>query len=827
MLIKEIRLAWQFHQQEKHYPHQHFLRWTQAILMIFVVSLSQTSQTIQDYLTLNLANLLGADLVLSQQQPITQRQNTELINISKKIVLTQTLITTLTYKGKWQRAKLKAVGNGYPLQGELKISSSLDGNDESTLSGPAPGEMWLDPRLFASLSVRVGDVIRLADQPFTVSRVLKHEPDRLMEAHNVDMRAMINLHDLDRLQFRQASIEFRYLFAANQRQITKIIEWQRDNLPASQIHHKHGSHPLALFWKRTEHFIGLTSIILFFMAAIAIEQLSHVQTRKEQQFSAVCMSLGETKWSALQISVFKWLFGVFLLIPVVLLVSVSCHWLIIQWLTSTFEGLTWQWNMSLALKSLFAISAIFMVFQAPIWFWLTQSSVRQLVHNTSHKVSYWLPPICALLVLVAVAFVYSDNGLLTLMILTSLGISVLLILAISWSALTLGEKCTKNVSGIMPFALFMMRQRLMIKSTQILGVGLCAFLLLFTLMFLRDLSNTMTAYSRLHDGNLLVSQATQKQMQDIESWAQTHDINIRQRKSYIYAKLIKIDGQLLDEFIDKPSDSQATFLRPIRLHWTSEVPANNRVIDGQWWEDDSSLWQQISVEQEVMTDMGLKLGDQMTFFIGNQSVDFTITASHAYKPGAGSITFWVQMPPSALTRINAPYYSMASLELASQQFSLLGGLWQRHPSLRMMPLKEMTARFDSTLAIITKVISGFSLLIIVLAVIVILSSIHALGTKEKQKNCIIMSFGFNRQTCLRLNVIEWIVTGAIAASGAIVGTYIAGLLIYQSQFSMNYQPNFLWLSGTLVVILLVVASLGVFASKSSLSESVRELMAEL
>ena len=183
------------------------------------------------------------------------------------------------------------------------------------------------------------------------------------------------------------------------------------------------------------------------------------------------------------------------------------------------------------------------------------------------------------------------------------------------------------------------------------------------------------------------------------------------------------------------------------------------------------------------------------------------------------------MPPQALAHIQAPHYNMASIELKDDQWSLIAPLWQKFPTLRMVSLKEMTDLFDQTLAMITKVISGFSLMIILLAGVVILASINALESKEKKKNSIIMSFGFSRATCLKLNVIEWLVTASITAVGAIAGTYIAGLLIFQSQFSLTYQPNFVWLFLTLAIILTVITSLGVYASRDNLRSSVRELLA--
>ncbi len=831
MLSQSLALAWQFHRQERKEPSHRYLRWIFIVLMVFIVTLSQSSHSIQQYLTGNLASLLGADVVISHSQALSHEQQRAVEASSQRIVETQTVLTTLTHDQQWQRVKLKGVASGYPLQGELKTTKVLGGNEQIVEGGPAQGDIWLDARLMASLSVELGDSLTISDQTFLVSQVLVHEPDRLMEGHNVDMRAMVNLADLQQLKFASELTTYRYLIAADKSQIGSLIDWQKTALPAAQVFHKQGAHPLALFWKRVENFMGLASIVLFFMAAIAIEQLSQVQIRKEQYFSAVCMSLGASKAQSFYLSVTKWILRVALLLPWVLVISGLCHFFIIDWLANTFQdtafqGLTWQWNWRVAINAIGASLVVFLLAQIPVWYGLKQTSIGQLLKRNTNTSATWLIKACSVAMLALIAVFYSDNGLLTVMILGLVFVCVSVITLTSWGVLTFGEKLTKNVSGLLPFTLFMMRQRLVSKSTQILGVGLSAFLLLFTLMLMKDLGETMSAHKRQHDGNLLISQASDNQIKAIDLWAQENDIEIRQAKPFYYAKLIAINEQSLTQHSDKPSDTMATFQQAIRLHWTDGVPNNNRVLAGNWWSQNTPDWQQISVEEEVMTDLGLNMGDQLTFFINNQQITFTIVASHGYRTGGGSITFWVQMPASAQYHIDAAKYYMASLELGSEQFSLLGDLWQQYPTLRMVSLKEMTERFDQTLAMVTQVISGFSLLIILLAIIVTVSSIQALEVKEKKKNSIILSFGFSRKTTLQLNVIEWIVTGAIAASGAILSTYLAGLMIYKSQFSLTYQPNFVWLALTVTIILLAVIAIGVQASKQSLSSSIRDLLAE-
>ena len=825
-LFSRVKLAWHFFTQEYHYTHQRLLRWIQGILLLFIVTLSLSSHSIQQYLQQNLQGLLGADAVISQQQPISEQQYASLTELTKNISVTQQISTVLTHQKQWQKAQLKAVDSAYPLQGELLTSSTKGGVGQVTANGPSAGELWLDARLMASLDITLGQSLVIANKPFVVSRVLQHEPDRLMEGHSVAMRAMVNSDDMQALNFASDLIKYRYLLEASDKQITQLIDWQKTELPAAQLLHKQGKHPLALFWQRTENFLGLASIVLFFMAAIAIEQIGQVHMKKDQYFSAVCMSLGADKITGLQISICKWLFSVVTLIPVVLILASICHFFVIEFLSETFSQLSWQLDLVQMFKPIGSVLLIFAVFHAPVWLALLNTSIASQFIGQSKKLNHWLGKVASVVVLFIVAFIYSDNALLTFMLLTAVTITVLLMIFISWGSLTLGEKITQQVSGLVPFALFMMKQRLVSKSTQILGVGLCAFLLLFTLMLLKDLGNTMTAYQRQHDGNLFISQATQSQMDYVTAWAEEKDVNIRQTKPYMYAKLLKINGTDLSEYSDKPSDSLATFSDAIRLHWTDVMPSNNALASGKWWQAGDSNWQQVSIEQEVMTDLGLELGDTLSFYINKQSYQFTVAASHEFKPGAGSITFWVQMPPSALAHIQAPHYNMASIELADEQWSLLTPLWQKFPSLRMVSLKELTSLFDRTLAMITKVISGFSLMIILLSTVVILASINALQSKEKKKNSVIMSFGFSRATCLKLNVIEWLVTASITAVGAIAGTYIAGLLIYQSQFSLTYQPDFTWLIATLVIILTSITGLGVFASRHSLQSSVRELMAE-
>ena len=827
----DIQLSWQLFKQERQQSHQRFLRWTQTVLVVFVLTLSLSSDNIQRYLTQNLQNLLGADAVLSHRQALSRAQYQSLSEMSDRMSVTQQVTASLNYNDQWQQVWLKGVDQNYPLQGQLRTTEQpLTGAGsvvgEGTDAGPQVGEIWLDGRLVNTLQVPLGAQLQLGQHTFVFSRILLHEPDRLMEGHSVQMRAMVSAQDFQRLEFAEDIVQTRYLLAASNANVQALLAWQREVLPAADIYHKQGSHPLALFWQRTENVLGLASVILFFMAAIAIEQLSHVQIRKQRFFSAVCMSVGASKGRGIRISMLKWLWSIALLIPSASAIATLCHYGLIQWLSDTFNGLSWQFQPATYLSSLALVFAVFLLFQLPVWFATWRHSVANLISGNGTERGMGLTKFAGMAVLSVIAIVYSDNWLLTAMIIGTIAICITFIVVFSWTGLSFAEKLSQRFSGLLPFSLYMMKQRLVNKSTQILGVGLCAFLLLFTLMLMKDLGDMTAAHQREHNGNLLVSQASSEQMDYMQTWSNEHGIDIRQVKPFVYAKLLRINQQTIEEFQPTPSDSMATMSRSIRMHWSADVPSNNRVIAGQWWHPQTENWQQVSVEEEVMTDLGLTIGDQLEFYISGNTATFTIVASHVYRSGGGSITFWVQMPPAARAHLDSAEFAMASLELTQDDWPLLGELWQKFPTLRMVSLQEMTKRFDDMLNMVTQIISGFSFLIILLAGIVILATVNAQERKEMKKNSVVMSFGFDRRMCLKLNIVEWTVTGGLAAFGAIAGTYVAGLLIYQSQFSLVYQPNWWWLLSTLCLIMSAVVGLGVYASKRSLNASIRDLLAE-
>jgi putative ABC transport system permease protein len=798
---------------------------TQTALLFFLLTLTLTSASIQCYLSDNLDQMLGSDLVIESHSPLTNDDETAFKSMAAGLSVTQLADITLTHKDEWARVQLKLVDDTYPLQGNLQIGDTPVATQRAVSRGPKVGEIWMDSRLAIKLETPVGDIINIGGTDLHFGAILFHEPDRIMEGHSTTMRAMVHAQSFAGASINSSKGRTRYLVAADEKQQQAIESWVGKTLPSASVIKKiGGQHPLASFWQRTENFLGLASVILFFMGAVALDMTNRRWLAKMRYRLAIYASFGTRTRTAMVMALGEWLAGFILSTALASTLALFAYGLIVSELQGYFPSLRASWHPAPGLNTIGLFFLLLLGLQIPSFIQLSRASLLSLIRNPDESSYVWHRLFWSITSVTLLAAAYSDNWLLTGMTLTAIAAALALMVVLSWAVIRLGDHWGRRRAGLLPFAFFMMRQRLFAKSAQVMGLGLCGLLLLFSLMLMRDLGTTMEGYGRSHDGNLMIAEAQTDQIDAIHRWAGETGSSVRSLRPFVSAQLVSVNGKALAD-IEKPSDSLATLKDPIRLSWTDAMPKNNRLDGGNWWPVGTHSWRQISTESEVMTDMGFNYGDTLTYQIGGKPYHFTLVASHAYKPGAGSITFWFQVPLSARAQIDAPTRYMGSMELPDPAWNALVDLWQQYPTLSLVPLQELTERFDQTLGIVTKVTSGYAAMVLLLALFVLAASVSGFSADDRQKNGLLMSMGLTDADCLRLNFYDWGFTALIAAAGAIAGTWSAGLLIYQAQFNLAYNPDILWVVGMVCALVTTVCIVGYLACRQSLKVSVRDLLA--
>ncbi|NBS96732.1 MAG: ABC transporter permease, partial [Betaproteobacteria bacterium] len=139
--------------------------------------------------------ILGADLVLSSDRMPAAELDAQARQAG--LQLTRTVVfPSMVGAGQTLRlSSVKAVGEGYPLRGQVMLSAA-DGATVAATAIPAPGSVWLDDALMATLALKPGDFVTLGESKLRVQAGIALEPDRGASFVNFSPRVMLRLDDL-------------------------------------------------------------------------------------------------------------------------------------------------------------------------------------------------------------------------------------------------------------------------------------------------------------------------------------------------------------------------------------------------------------------------------------------------------------------------------------------------------------------------------------------------------------------------------------------------------------------------------------------------------
>ena len=211
------------------------------------------------------AELIAADLVISSSRQI----NADYVQAAEQRGLTLANLTrfrsVVVARDQPQLAEVKAVTEHYPLRGELRIADVPYGEDRATHSIPAPGEVWVEPKLLQGLNLQVGEKLQLGARLFTITQVLAYEPDRGGDMFSVAPRVLMHADDVaaTRLITTGALVNHRLLLGGERTVIDDYRAYVKQQLQPGErlLSVKEGRPELRAALDRAQRFLGLSALI--------------------------------------------------------------------------------------------------------------------------------------------------------------------------------------------------------------------------------------------------------------------------------------------------------------------------------------------------------------------------------------------------------------------------------------------------------------------------------------------------------------------------------------------------------------------------------------
>ena len=251
--------------------------------------------------------------------------------------------------------------------------------------------------------------------------------------------------------------------------------------------------------------------------------------------------------------------------------------------------------------------------------------------------------------------------------------------------------------------------------------------------------------------------------------------------------IVKINGVDPNTFIKPDNDSYWVIGSERRSSWVENIPKDNPILEGEWWDLSKPNQLQISLDAKVAKDFNIQLGDIFTLNVYGREIDGEVINFREVDYRDLSINFAMLFNPQFAKQI--PHEYLATAKFNSDKFDETEML-EIMPSLSMIKIADYLLKVTAVLNKVFIAVTLISAVTIIIGLIVISSAIMVQGKIKEYQNLVFKILGFSKKQIIFSSLIEFII---IFMSVILIATFFAVIgskFIMENIFELVWQFDF-------------------------------------
>lgn len=668
-----------------------------------------------------------------------------------------------------QLVELKAVEVGYPLYGALVTdpARSLD-----TLIGE--GRALVHDSLLVRLGLRVGDRVRVGQAELTISGVIVKEPDRAVGVFSLGPRVIVASADLDRTGLIRpgSRVRYRALFRLPEGQDPQAVRDRlAGRLPAAQrvTTYTQAQPGLRRFWDQLTMYLGLTGLVALMVGGIGVGVSVHAFVTEKRPAIATMKSLG-APWrpllaayllqtgllglggsaaGALLGSLAQPLLAPTLarLLPIELVLSFS--------LRAVLRGLA----MGVGVTLLCALWPLLQIRRVP-----PALILRRDVEPRLHGRRPWAAALPIATGLAALALWQAGSWKIGALFAGGLAAALLTLAAGARGVVALARRA-RGRSPAWRHATANLHRPGSHAGPVLVSLGLAVTLVVSIALLERSLRAELVDRSPGTTPAFFFIDIQPDQAEPFARLAAGHGATApAELIPVVRSRLAAVNGAPVSPTAASKPD--AWYLRrEYVLTWAVAPPAHSTVVAGRWWTPGETAREPlISVEDELARELGVGLGDTLTFDVQGVPVSARVRSLRHVDWRSLASNFFVIFSPGALE--SAPTTFIATVRARPEQENALqSAVVAAFPNVTAIPVREVLERVSAVLdqiALAVRLVAAFS----IAAGLIVMAGALAITRRQRLYQSVVLKvLGATRGFVSRVFAVEYALLGA-SAGGA-------------------------------------------------------------
>ena len=769
--------------------------------------------------------ILGADLVLSSDRMPAAELDAQARDAGLTFTRTVVFPSMVGSGDALRLSSVKAVGPGYPLRGQVRLSRA-SGETTPASDIPAPGSVWLDDALMATLAVRPGDMVTLGSSKLRVEAGIAFEPDRGASFVNFSPRVMLRLDELEATGLVQPAsrVTWRLLVAGEPRAVARFQSaLTKDGLPRGQrIETLQAGRPeLRTTLDRAEQFLALVALLTALLSAVAIGLGAQRFAQRHVDGIAVMKALGATQGDLVVVTLIELALlglgaGVF---------GVLAGWaaqaalvgLAAPMLKTSLPPPTWI----PALQSLAAGMVLLLgTAMVPLRALAGVPPLRVLRRDLpAPSAGTWQTAIVTFLTFAALmVWAVRDVKLALLGLGGFVAGTLVFVLAAAMAVRSSGW--LRSVIGLaggdravlrVALASWSRRKGASIAQTAALAVALMALVLLTVTR--DDLLSSWRKASPADAPNrfLINIQPDQRDAvrETLERSMKEAGLAAPELFPMVRARLVAIDAKpIVSETLGDRARSMVD--REINISYAENAPSYNEMIEGR---DVVKGAAELTAEEGLAKVLGLKLGSRLTFDIAGEPLELTLVGIRKLAWDSMRVNFFLmaspgvmaERPQSWITAFREPNVASnvasnvePNVESKSGS-SVADSLVRRFPNLTVFDTDNLIRQVQSILDRVSAAVEFLFAFTLAAGLVVLAAALAGSQDERTRESAILRALGASRGQLVRAQAVELMLGGAASGLLASLGAVLLAWLLAHSVFDFPFVPRWWTIPATMVV----------------------------
>ena len=772
---------------------------------------------LQQALTLESAAFLAGDRRIEHSGPIPDEFRTLATDLGLEVADTLTFSSMVFADERSQLVAVKAVTDGYPLRGTLKVADEAFVPGTPTDELPQPGEVWLDGRLLPSLDVGLGAILEVGNARFTVTRVITDEPDRGGSFFDFGPRVLMRMADVPATGVVRPGSRLDYGLLLRGEE--PALEDYRASLPDDfddtydwdDVRSNNASIGRAL--DRAERFLLLGGLLAVILSGVAVALAANRYSTRQHDAVAVLKTLGVTPREIQRL---------YLVNLVVLGGLATAAGLILGYGAQGFALDALRNMVSVSLPppgpAPFVVGAVtgficLLSFALPPLLRLRDVSPLRVIRrdldptDASMALAYAAGLAGSLLLLLW----YSGSLVLTGWLLLGTFGTVVTLLGFAGLLLRTGRIVGMQAGSGWRLALAGLQRRGGENRVQILVFGLAIMLLLIIYLtrtaLLAEWQNQLPEDAPNH----FVFNVAPFEVDGIRAALEEQGEGAQPFYPMMRGRVLAVNDEPITQ------DSPRRWLtRERNLSWADALPAGNEVVDGRWWVDETGEalvgdLAEISLDDEWARENGLAVGDVLRLELADYQFDARVSNLRRVDWDSMRPNFFVLLSPGALDEFPATYLTSFPLEAGRKPF--LNRLLREFPTVTVIEIDAIVEQVQRIIDRVTLAVEVVLILVLGAGALVLVASIQSSMDERLREFGLLRALGAGRGRILAALVIEFSALGLFAGVLAVIGAELTVWLLQEQVFELDGSMHpWIWLLGPAAGIA-IIGVIGTLATR--------------